>query len=166
MSDTNLYNTPENWRQLNPILEKDEIGYEVNYDGVSNRCKIGNGIMPWNFLPYYRSVVPVGSSQGVQGPPGVQGPQGAGTQGPQGAYGGPQGEIGFQGFPGEIGNQGPQGDIGLPGPQGSQGALTRQIPPTSATATGVAGTTFIGTDNYLYHCSATNTWVRTLMSTW
>ncbi|CAN5422263.1 hypothetical protein BH10BAC5_BH10BAC5_16870 [soil metagenome] len=37
---------------------------------------------------------------------------------------------------------------------------TRGTPPASAGATGTANTFLIGTDGYLYYCSATNTWLR------
>jgi hypothetical protein len=41
-----------------------------------------------------------------------------------------------------------------------------QTPPASATATGTAGTIIIGSDGYLYLCTATDTWVRVQLTTW
>lgn len=43
---------------------------------------------------------------------------------------------------------------------------TYQTPPVNASATGVQGTTFIGTDGYLYSCTSTNTWKRAQLITW
>ena len=40
--------TAARWAELNPILEQGEPGYV--YD--ENRLKIGDGITPWNNLPY------------------------------------------------------------------------------------------------------------------
>lgn len=39
-------------------------------------------------------------------------------------------------------------------------------PIATATTTGVAGTIIVGSDNYIYICTATNTWVRVLGLTW
>lgn len=39
-------------------------------------------------------------------------------------------------------------------------------PPVNASATGTAGEIRFGTDGYLYLCTATNTWVRTQLTTW
>lgn len=45
--------------------------------------------------------------------------------------------------------------------------MPRQTPPASAGATGVAGTFLIGTDDRIYYCYATNTWLRSAaMVTW
>jgi len=39
-------------------------------------------------------------------------------------------------------------------------------PIATASTTGVAGTIIVGSDNYIYICTATNTWVRALCLTW
>jgi len=39
-------------------------------------------------------------------------------------------------------------------------------PIATASTTGVAGTIIVGSDNYIYICTATNTWVRVLGLTW
>lgn len=53
-------------------------------------------------------------------------------------------------------------DLYMPGKFHLQSFATA---PASATATGVAGTVIIQTD-YIYVCSATDTWVRTALTTW
>ena len=40
--------TAARWAEVNPILEAGEPGFV--YD--ENRLKIGNGVTPWNELPY------------------------------------------------------------------------------------------------------------------
>ena len=40
--------TKENWVLRNPILQDQEIGLETD----TRKFKIGNGITPWNLLPY------------------------------------------------------------------------------------------------------------------
>ena len=41
--------TAEAWQSINPILGDGEPGVEKD----TNKIKIGNGILPWNDLPYY-----------------------------------------------------------------------------------------------------------------
>lgn len=41
--------TKENWAILNPVLLPKEIGYETN----TGKYKMGDGITPWNDLPWY-----------------------------------------------------------------------------------------------------------------
>lgn len=40
--------TPERWKEINPILESGEPGFEY----TTNKLKIGDGVTPWNELPY------------------------------------------------------------------------------------------------------------------
>lgn len=40
--------TPERWKEINPILESGEPGFEY----TTNKLKIGDGMTPWNELPY------------------------------------------------------------------------------------------------------------------
>lgn len=96
---------------------------------------------------------------GVAGPTGATGP--AGPAGPTGA-------TGPAGAAGAAGPTGPAGSDGATGPKGDTGtlAVTFDTPPASATATGTAGTIIWGSDGYLYLCSATDTWLRTQLTTW
>jgi len=67
--------TAENWSINNPVLFQGEAGYETD----AGYLKIGNGITPWNDLPYF---------QGTAGPQGPTGPIGpTGSIGPTGATG-------------------------------------------------------------------------------
>lgn len=38
----------ERWAELNPVLEAGQPGYVID----ENRLKIGDGVTPWNDLPY------------------------------------------------------------------------------------------------------------------
>ena len=115
------------WSTSNPILSQGEAGYE--YD--TGRFKVGNGLTPWNTLPY---------SSGVTGP---TGPSVTGPTGPTGAASTVTGPTGPQGPQGPIGNQGPTGPTGavstVPGPTGPTGSTG----PTGAasTVTGPTGST-------------------------
>ena len=40
--------TAERWLELNPVLAVGEPGFEY----TTNKLKIGDGILPWNELPY------------------------------------------------------------------------------------------------------------------
>ena len=53
--------TEARWAQLNPILEQGEPGFV--YD--KNRLKIGDGITPWNDLPYIEGKTNVANSRTV-----------------------------------------------------------------------------------------------------
>jgi hypothetical protein len=67
--------TAENWSINNPVLFQGEAGYETD----AGYLKIGNGITPWNDLPYF---------QGTAGPQGPTGPIGPiDPVGPTGATG-------------------------------------------------------------------------------
>lgn len=88
--------------------------------------------------------------EGIVGPQGPAGPQGApgvaGPQGPQGNPGvagpaGPQGPQGDPGVAGPSGPQGPQGDPGVAGPAGPQGPAGATGPAGPTGATGPAGAT-------------------------
>ena len=39
---------PDRWKEINPILESGEPGFEY----TTNKLKIGDGVTPWNELPY------------------------------------------------------------------------------------------------------------------
>lgn len=109
------------WASVNPVLREGEAAYEID----TNRIKIGDGVTPWNNLPYALS--------GAAGIPGATGPAGAtgatgpaGPQGPTGPKGdtgavGPSGPRGSQGEKGEKGDKGDKGDTGASGPQGLPG---------------------------------------------
>ena len=59
----------ENWETINPVLERGEPS--IVRDGKDGKwLKIGDGVTPWNDLPY--KLGPVGP-QGPQGDPGVAG---------------------------------------------------------------------------------------------
>lgn len=128
------------WTSANPILSQGEAGYE--YD--TGRFKVGNGLTPWNSLPY---------SSGVTGPTGATGPSVTGPQGAVGAVG-PTGPQGIQGPQGNSitgptgaastvpGPTGPAGAVGPTGPQGLTGAPSTVTGPQGPT--GPAGAN--GTD--------------------
>ena len=44
--------TAQDWMNKNPVLRQGEPGYE--YD--TGKLKIGDGITPWQYLPYLESV--------------------------------------------------------------------------------------------------------------
>ena len=124
--------TASAWSTVNPILSQGEAGYEFD----TGRFKVGNGLSPWNSLPYSSGVTgPTGPSvTGPTGPTGaastVTGP--TGQQGPLGPTG-PQGITGPTGATGAIGATGPTGSVGPIGPTGATGA--------ASTVTGPAGDT-------------------------
>jgi hypothetical protein len=120
------------WTTINPILSQGEAGFEFD----TGRFKVGNGLSPWNSLPY---------SSGVTGPtgPSVTGPTGptgaastvTGPTGPLGPVGptGAQGITGPTGATGAIGATGPTGSVGPTGPTGAVGAASTVTGPTGAT---------------------------------
>lgn len=124
--------TASEWTAANPILSQGEAGYE--YD--TGRFKVGNGLTPWNTLPYSSGVTgPTGPSvTGPTGPTGaastVTGP--TGQQGPQGPTG-PQGITGPTGAQGVTGPTGPTGSVGPTGPTGATGAASTVTGPTGPT---------------------------------
>lgn len=48
-----VVNTSELWNEMNPILFKGEVGIETD----THYFKIGDGISPWQALPYSRSSI-------------------------------------------------------------------------------------------------------------
>lgn len=120
------------WSTVNPILSQGEAGFEFD----TGRFKVGNGLSPWNSLPYSSGVTgPTGPSvTGPTGPTGaastVTGP--TGQQGPLGPTG-PQGITGPTGATGAIGATGPTGSVGPTGPTGATGAASTVTGPTGAT---------------------------------
>ena len=98
--------TSANWEINNPVLLLAEMGYETD----TNQSKFGNGIDPWNDLPYF-------APGGNAGPTGPVGPAGTGPAGPAGS-------------PGATGSAGPAGATGSAGATGAAGERG---------ATGVAG---------------------------
>lgn len=50
--------TPSGWATKNPVLGPGEMGYEIE----TGRLKIGDGVTPWNSLPYY-----IGNGSGANG---------------------------------------------------------------------------------------------------
>ena len=120
------------WTSVNPILSQGEAGFEFD----TGRFKVGNGLSPWNSLPYSSGVTgPTGPS--VTGPTGPQGAASTvtgptGQQGPQGPTG-PQGVTGPTGAIGAIGATGPTGSVGPTGPTGATGAASTVTGPTGAT---------------------------------
>jgi hypothetical protein len=130
--------TASAWTAANPILSQGEAGYEFD----TGRFKVGNGLSPWNSLPYSSGVTgPTGPS--VTGPTGPTGAASTVT-GPTGATG-PQGPIGNTGPTGPTGAvstvPGPTGSVGPTGPTGPTGAASTVTGPTGPTgATGPQGT--------------------------
>ena len=98
--------TAANWSGLNPTLANGEMGY----DTTNGKFKIGNGVSPWNALPYV--------NQGDTGPTGPIGPTGADSTvtGPTGPAGidGPTGPTGPTGADSTV--AGPTGPTGPTGP--------------------------------------------------
>lgn len=44
------HDTKENWASVNPILNIGEMCIEI--DGATQNLKLGDGVTPWNDLPY------------------------------------------------------------------------------------------------------------------
>lgn len=85
--------TLANWATNNPVLLQGEMGYVTD----TNQAKFGDGVNPWNDLPYFGDVGPVG----------------------------PTGSAGPAGATGEAGPAGPTGSAGPAGPTGSAGVSTQ-----------------------------------------
>lgn len=45
--------TAGNWSSVNPVLAAGEIGVELGASPADTKFKIGNGVAPWNVLPYF-----------------------------------------------------------------------------------------------------------------
>jgi hypothetical protein len=128
--------TASEWTSANPILSQGEAGYEFD----TGRFKVGNGLSPWNSLPYSSGVTgptgplgPTGAQSTVTGPTGPTGPTGAtgpAVTGPTGAASTVTGPTGPQGVTGPTGPTGATGPIGLAsnvtGPTGATGATGPQ----------------------------------------
>ena len=100
--------TPENWQSANPVLRQGEMGIElpgvVGENGVEIfTFKIGDGVRPWNDLPY--ASVPAGPSPEFEW---------SGTsirfRNPDGTWGKYINIQGPQGIKGEPGDPGPAGE--------------------------------------------------------
>ena len=135
-----------NWSSTNPTLANGEMG--INLD--TYQYKLGNGILPWNLLPYAGVAGPIGSigltsvsGTGSTGLTGGLGP--TGNTGSTGAF--PIGNLGPTGLF-RMGNTGPTGSTGLQptGPTGPTGFAgpTGNTGPTGQTFTGSTGSTGIG----------------------
>jgi hypothetical protein len=98
--------TSANWEINNPVLLLAEMGYETD----TNQAKFGNGIDPWNDLPYFAP----GGNAGPTGPTGSAGTGPAGPAGPAGATGsdGGPGPTGAAGATGAAGERGATGVVG------------------------------------------------------
>jgi len=118
--------------------------------------KTNNAVSFWNGSVWIDSV-----TAGATGPTGPQGEAStvAGPTGPTGPSGGPTGPTGATGPTGPISTV--MGPTGPTGPTGINGPVT---PPT-ASSTGTAGTVVWDAD-YIYVCTATNTWKRAAITTW
>ena len=105
--------TAAQWTSGNPVLAIAELGLETD----TQLFKIGDGILPWNLLPY----------GGLRGPTGSSGATGS------------TGVTGSQGMPGFATNTGTTGQTGPTGEKGQQGVQGVQGPTGS---TGLAALTF------------------------
>jgi hypothetical protein len=151
------------WAAANPVILARELAVETD----TGKFKVGDGVTPWNSLPYggikgdagpAGATGPVGppGTQGVTGPAGPQGVTGAASAvpGPKGDKGetgdvGPRGPAGADsvvpgpqgpiGLTGPAGPQGPKGDTGNTGPQGIQGIQGLAGPAGSDGAPGAQG---------------------------
>ena len=142
--------TTSNWAAQNTVLASGEFG--VNLD--TYQFKIGDGITPWNLLPYAGVLGPTGptgsgitSGTGNTGPTGITvtgpaGPAGSGQTGPTGSTG-LTGPTGARGTTGSIATTGPTGATGSIGPTGLTGPLgfTGVTGPTGPAGVGYTGLT-------------------------
>jgi hypothetical protein len=142
--------TSTNWAAQNTILASGEFG--VNLD--TYQFKIGDGITPWNLLPYAGVLGPTGptgsgitSGTGNTGPTGITvtgptGPSGTSETGPTGSTG-LAGPIGIRGTTGSITTTGPTGATGSIGPTGLTGPVgfTGVTGPTGPAGVGYTGLT-------------------------
>jgi hypothetical protein len=133
--------------------------------------KTNNAVSFWNGSVWIDSITagptgptgPQGEASTVTGPTGWTGPSGGptGPTGPTGAAGssivGPTGPAGATGAASTV--------TGPTGPTGPASNITGPTTPASATATGVVGTV-VWDANYIYVCTATNTWKRAAITTW
>lgn len=152
--------TASNWTTNNPILLQGEFGYESD----TGYAKIGDGGSSWTVLPYFGGTGPTGPT---------------GTTG----FTGPTGPTGSTGITGPIGLTGPIGSTGVGVPTGGltgqflsksssvdydtiwTSSLVSNVPPGSSAGIGVTGQLALDS-THLYVCVGTNTWVRTLLTSW
>ena len=129
------HDTAANWSSVGNTLVL--LAGEFAYETDTGKLKIGDGVTPWNSLPYFGG--------GGIGPTGATGPVGTGPTGQQGTTGvtGPTGSTGQQGQTGVTGTTGVTGPTGRTGPTGQQGptGVTGSIGPTGATGPTVTGPT-------------------------
>ncbi len=119
------------WAAANPVLYDGEHAFETD----ANKEKVGDGVTPYNSLPYLSG----GGSTGPTGPTGPTGLTGsAGATGAPGATGstGPSGQTGT----GPTGATGATGSTGLTGSAGSTGSAGATGPTGPSGATGTGGT--------------------------
>lgn len=155
--------TSARWTESNRVLKSGEPGYELD----TGEAKIGDGVTPWNSLPYLPSnsvvlqliaqAIEDAILEGVPGPEGPQGPPGPagadstvpgpeGPQGPPGPVGADSTVPGPKGDKGDPGDQGPPGaDSTVPGPKGDKGDPGEQGPQGPEGPEGPAGTIPEGT---------------------
>ena len=119
--------TAVKWTSVNPILASGELGLEIDTDFF----KFGDGVTPWNDLPYSGSSGG-GSGTGVSGISGYSGYSGFGLSGYSGYSGtngsgssggsGLSGYSGISGYSGYLGYSGFSGSNGYSGNSGFSGA--------------------------------------------
>lgn len=146
--------TSANWTTNNPILLQGEFGYESD----TGYAKIGDGSSSWVILPYFGGTGPTGPTGSI------------GTIGPTG----PTGSSGITGPTGSTGQGVPTGGTGgqfLVKASSTDydaiwtSSLVSDIPPGSSASPGVTGQLALDA-SYLYVCVGTNTWLRTLLTSW
>jgi len=135
------------WTLVNPTLADGELGLETD----TRQFKIGDGVTPWNLLPYGGFLGPTGptglpsSVTGPTGYTGYTGPMGIpGTATNTGATGqmGETGPTGHTGPTGETGHSGSTGETGSTGPTGERGMVGETGP------TGITGPSGLNGDKY------------------
>lgn len=130
--------TATEWTAANPILAQGEMGLETN----TKTFKLGDGVTPWNSLPYTSG--PAGPT-GSTGATGATGPANTLTIGTVSS-----GATAAATITGTAPNQTlgltlPKGDTGATGPQGPTGATGPQGPTGATGPTGPANVLTVGT---------------------
>lgn len=134
--------TAANWSSRNPVLAGGEIGVQLGATPEETKFKIGDGVTPWNGIPFYEGrLIEIGTGDGylrwryagddewqnlvplssLQGPKGDRGPAGQnGTDGLSAyqvavanGFAGTQAEW-LASLKGEKGDRGQQGPPGIP----------------------------------------------------
>ena len=140
--------TTSEWVAKNPILNKAEIGVDLDV----GKFKLGDGETPWLDLPYFVNEEDLSDFDGIEGPQGIQG-----IQGIQGEIG-PEGPRGLQGPIGPDGPEGPKGDVGSPGTSLTivdQVPTFEDLPETAPPSDG-----YLTADGSLWFYGATSGWVE------